>query len=115
MHESIINYEKKQIKKNIHHVHPGDTVSVKSWFIEGNKKRFQLFEGIVISVKNRGFNSSFTVRKLTSGEGVERIFPVYSSVIEEVKIKKSGVVRKSKLYYFRNLKGKSARIKTKLK
>lgn len=114
MYDAIKNYEMKQIKNDILLLHPGNTVEVKIWIIEGNKKRLQLFEGIVIAIKNRGLNSSFTVRKIASGEGVERVFPTYSPMIENVRIKKIGVVCRAKLYYLRNLSGKSARIKTRI-
>ncbi|URJ25712.1 50S ribosomal protein L19 [Blochmannia endosymbiont of Camponotus sp.] len=111
MSASISNFEKKQMKKSIPHLHPGDTIEVKTWVIEGSKKRLQIFEGVVISTKNRGLHSAFTVRKISSGEGVERVFQSYSPVIEEIKIKRFGIVRRAKLYYLRNLSGKSARIK----
>lgn len=114
MYEVIRNYERKQIKNNVLVLHPGNTVEIKIWIVEGNKKRLQLFEGIVIAIKNRGLHSSFTVRKISSGEGVERVFPTYSPMIENIKIKKIGVVRKAKLYYLRNLSGKSARIRTRI-
>lgn len=114
MYKSIKNYEINQIKKNILNLCPGNTVEVQIWVIEGNKRRLQLFEGIIIAIKRRGLNSSFTVRKISSGEGVERVFQTYSPIIENIKVKKFGVVRKAKLYYLRNLKGKSARIRTRL-
>lgn len=108
------DFELQQIKKNVFRLHSGDTVEVKMWVMEGSKKRLQIFEGIVIAMKNRGLNSTFTVRKIASGEGVERVFQIHSPVIKDIKIKKIGIVRKSKLYYLRNLSGKSARIKTRL-
>lgn len=74
MYEIVKKYENKQIKNNIPKLYPGNTVEVKTWIIEGNKRRLQLFEGIVIAIRNRGLNSSFTVRKISSGEGIERIF-----------------------------------------
>lgn len=114
MYKIIENFEKNQIKTNVLRVHPGDTVAVTIWVIEGNKKRLQIFEGIVIAIKNRGLHSSFTLRKITSGEGVERVFQTYSPVIKDINIKKRGIVRKSKLYYLRNLSGKAARIKSRI-
>ncbi|CAD83695.1 50S ribosomal subunit protein L19 [Candidatus Blochmanniella floridana] len=114
MNEKIRNFESNQMKKDIPPLHPGDVVEISLWIIEGNKKRFQIFEGMIIAIKNRGLNSAFTVRKISSGEGVERVFQIHSPVIKEINIKKIGVVRRAKLYYLRNLKGKSARIKTRL-
>ncbi|ADV33582.1 50S ribosomal protein L19 [Candidatus Blochmanniella vafra str. BVAF] len=113
MYEVIKKFELQQIKKNIPRLHPGDIIAVKLWVVEdGNKKRFQIFEGMVISIKNKGLHSTFTVRKIASGEGVERVFQMHSPVIKDIKIKKLGIVRKAKLYYLRDLQGKSARIKT---
>ncbi|WP_159714630.1 50S ribosomal protein L19 [Blochmannia endosymbiont of Camponotus nipponensis] len=114
MYESINSFEKKQIKKSIPYLRSGDTIEVRTWVMEGSKKRLQIFEGIVISIKNRGLNSAFTVRKISSGEGVERVFQTHSPMIEEVKIKRFGVVRRAKLYYLRSLSGKSARIKARI-
>lgn len=115
MNNIIKEFEKKQIKKNIPDFKSGDTLEVKIWIFEGTKKRLQSFEGIVIAIRNRGLNSSFSIRKLSSGYGVERIFQTHSPTIESIKVKKYGVVRKAKLYYIRKLTGKSARIKEKLK
>lgn len=114
MNEEIRNYEIQHMRKNMLNLYPGNTVEVKIWVIEGNKRRLQLFEGIIIAIKKRGLNSSFIVRKISSGEGVERVFQMHSPIIENIEIKKFGVVRKAKLYYLRNLKGKSARIRTRL-
>lgn len=114
MYQILKNFEKNQIKRTESHLHSGDTVEVSIWVNEGNKKRLQIFTGTVIAVKNRGLHSSFTVRKITSGEGVERVFQIHSPTIKDVKIKRLGMVRQSKLYYLRNLSGKSARIKTRL-
>lgn len=114
MYKIIESFETQQIRTNVFHLHAGDTVEVSMWILEGNKKRVQIFEGIVIAVKNRGLHSSFTVRKITSGEGVERVFPINSPLIKEIKIKRVGIVRKSKLYYLRTLSGKSARVKSRL-
>lgn len=115
MYRAIRDFELKQLRPHALFFRPGDTVEVKIWVIEGNdKKRLQIFEGIVIAIKNRGLNSAFTIRKISSGEGVERVFQIHSPIIQGIKIKKKGVVRRSKLYYLRNLSGKSARIKTRL-
>ncbi|WP_218813853.1 50S ribosomal protein L19 [Rickettsiella endosymbiont of Dermanyssus gallinae] len=92
----------------------GDTVIVKVKVKEGNRERLQAFEGVVIARRNREFNSSFTVRKISHGEGVERVFALYSPLIAGIEIKRRGDVRKGKLYHLRNLRGKAARIKEKL-
>ncbi|QCI17789.1 50S ribosomal protein L19 [Buchnera aphidicola (Acyrthosiphon lactucae)] len=110
----IQKIEKKQIKKNIPIFRPGDTIEVKVWVIEGSKKRLQSFEGIVIAIRNRYLNSSFTVRKISNGEGIERVFQTHSHSINEIFIKRKGLVRKAKLYYLRNRTGKAARIKERL-
>ncbi|QCI23922.1 50S ribosomal protein L19 [Buchnera aphidicola (Macrosiphoniella sanborni)] len=110
----IQKIEKEQIKKNIPIFRSGDTVEVKVWVIEGSKKRIQSFEGIVIAIKNRHLNSSFTVRKISNGEGVERVFQTHSHSIDEIIVKRKGLVRKAKLYYLRNRTGKAARIKERL-
>ncbi|URJ25256.1 50S ribosomal protein L19 [Candidatus Blochmannia ocreatus (nom. nud.)] len=115
MFRLINDFENTQIKKNLPQLHTGDTVEVKTWIAEGNKKRLQIFEGVIISIKNNGLNSAFTVRKISSGEGVERVFPTHSPNITEIKIKRFGMVRRAKLYYLRNLSGKAARIKTRIK
>ena len=107
----VQEFEKTQIKKTIPNFKPGDTIIVKAWIVEGTKKRIQAFEGIVIAIRNRGFNSSFCVRRTSNGEGVERIFPKHSPIIEEIIIKRRGDVRKSKLYYLRKRTGKSAKVK----
>lgn len=114
MFQVIKNFEINQIKTHKLRFYTGDTIEVIIWIVEGNKKRLQIFEGTVIAIKNRGLHSSFTVRKITSGEGVERVFHIHSPVIKHIRIKKLGMVRKSKLYYLRNLSGKAARIKTRL-
>ncbi len=93
---------------------PGDTVVVQVKVVEGNRERLQAFEGVVIAKRNRGANSSFTVRKISHGEGVERVFPSYSPMVAEVSVKRKGAVRRAKLYYMRDRKGKSARIKEKI-
>ncbi|HPX89187.1 MAG TPA: 50S ribosomal protein L19 [Methylophilaceae bacterium] len=93
---------------------PGDTVVVGVNVVEGNRKRVQSYEGVVIAKRNRGLNSSFIVRKISSGEGVERTFQTYSPLIASVELKRRGDVRRAKLYYLRERSGKSARIKEKL-
>ncbi len=93
---------------------PGDTVVVQLKVKEGNRERLQAYEGVVIAKRNRGLNSGFTVRKMSSGEGVERTFQTYSPLIASIEIKRRGDVRRAKLYYLRQRSGKSARIKEKL-
>ena len=93
---------------------PGDTVVVSVNVVEGTRKRTQAFEGVVIAKRNRGLNSSFIVRKISSGEGVERTFQTYSPLIASIEVKRRGDVRRAKLYYLRDRSGKSARIKEKL-
>lgn len=110
----IQTIEKEQRKKDIPIFRSGDTVEVKVWVIEGEKKRIQSFEGIVIAIKNRYLNSSFTVRKISNGEGVERVFQTHSHSIDGIIVKRKGLVRKAKLYYLRNRTGKSARIKERI-
>ena len=93
---------------------PGDTVIVSVKVREGDRERLQAFEGVVIAIKNRGLNSAFTVRKISHGTGVERVFQTHSKLIDSVKVKRRGSVRRAKLYYLRDLEGKAARIKEKL-
>ena len=93
---------------------PGDTVIVSVSVVEGERKRAQAYEGVVIAKKNRGLNSSFTVRKISSGEGVERTFQTYSPLIASIEVKRKGAVRRAKLYYMRGRSGKSARIREKI-
>ena len=93
---------------------PGDTVIVSVNVIEGTRKRLQAYEGVVVARRNRGLNSSFIVRKISNGEGVERTFPLYSPLISAIEVKRRGAVRRAKLYYLRERSGKSARIKEKL-
>jgi large subunit ribosomal protein L19 len=92
---------------------PGDTVRVNVKVVEGTRERIQAFEGVVIARKNSGVNSNFTVRKISYGEGVERVFPLYSPRIESIDVVRQGAVRRAKLYYLRDRRGKSARIKEK--
>jgi large subunit ribosomal protein L19 len=101
-------------EKSIPEFAPGDTVIVNVNVVEGNRKRVQAYEGVVIAKRNRGLNSSFIVRKISSGEGVERTFQTYSPLLASIVVKRRGDVRRAKLYYLRNLSGKKARIKEKL-
>ena len=110
----IEQIEQEQMKQDIPDFGPGDTVVVQVKVKEGNRERLQAFEGIVIAKRNRGLNSAFTVRKISHGEGVERVFQTHSPSIGSVKVKRRGDVRQAKLYYLRDLSGKSARIKEKL-
>jgi large subunit ribosomal protein L19 len=103
-----------RLGKNIPDFAPGDTVVVGVNVVEGERKRVQVFEGVVIAKRNRGLNSSFIVRKISAGEGVERTFQTYSPVIASIDVKRKGDVRRAKLYYLRDRSGKSARIKEKL-
>ena len=106
--------EIKRLKKEVPDFSPGDTVVVNVNVVEGERKRLQAFEGMVIAKRNRGLNSSFIVRKVSSGEGVERTFQTYSPLIASIDVKRHGDVRRAKLYYLRERSGKSARIKEKL-
>ena len=106
--------EVKRMGKKLPEFSPGDTVIVNVSVVEGERKRVQAYEGVVIAKKNRGINSSFTVRKVSSGEGVERTFQTYSPLIASVEIKRKGDVRRAKLYYMRKLSGKGARIREKI-
>ena len=105
-----LNVKKILSEKKVPDFFPGDVVKVGVRITEGKKERIQFFEGVCIAKKNRDLNSSFTVRKISFGEGVERVFPLYSPNIENITIVRRGKVRRSKLYYLRNLRGKSARI-----
>ena len=100
--------------KNIPAFSPGDTVVVQVKVKEGDRERLQAFEGLVIAKRNRGLNSAFTVRKISHGEGVERVFQTYCPMIASIKVKRRGDVRQAKLYYLRNLSGRKARIKEKI-
>jgi large subunit ribosomal protein L19 len=114
MSNIIEQLEAEQMNKDIPEFSPGDTVVVQVKVKEGNRERLQAFEGVVIAKRNRGLNSAFTVRKISHGEGVERIFQTHSPMIGSIKVKRRGAVRRAKLYYLRELSGKSARIKEKL-
>ena len=111
----IEQLETEQMQREIPDFSPGDTVIVQVKVKEGQRERLQAFEGVVIAKKNRGLNSSFTVRKISYGEGVERVFQTYSPGIADVEVKRRGDVRRAKLYYMRDLRGKAARIKEKIK
>jgi len=106
--------EIKRLKKEVPDFSPGDTVVVNVNVVEGERKRLQAFEGMVIAKRNRGLNSSFIVRKVSSGEGVERTFQTHSPLIASIEVKRKGDVRRAKLYYLRQLSGKGARIREKL-
>ena len=110
----IQQLEAEQMNKELPAFAPGDTVIVQVKVKEGDRSRLQAFEGVVIGKRNRGLNSAFTVRKISSGVGVERTFQTYSPLIDSVSVKRRGDVRKAKLYYLRDLSGKAARIKEKL-
>ncbi len=112
--EQLEAEEIKRLNKDIPNFSPGDTVIVSVNVVEGDRKRVQAYEGVVIAKRNRGLNSAFTVRKISSGEGVERTFQTYSPLIANIEIKRRGAVRRAKLYYLRDRAGKSARIREKL-
>lgn len=115
MTDIIRELEAEQIKdQSIPDFAPGDTVVVQVKVREGNRQRLQAFEGLVIARRNRGANSSFTVRKISYGEGVERVFPLYSPNVARIELKRRGRVRRAKLYYLRDLTGKAARIREKI-
>ncbi len=114
MSKVIEAIENEQMNREIPKFGPGDTVVVQVRVKEGERERLQAFEGIVIAKRNRGLNSSFTVRKISHGEGVERVFQTYSPVVSAVEVKRRGDVRSAKLYYLRGLTGKAARIKEKI-
>jgi len=110
----IAELEAEQIKKDVPEFNPGDTVIVQVKVKEGERERIQAFEGVVIGKRNRGFNSAFTVRKISHGVGVERTFQTHSPLIDSISLVRRGDVRQAKLYYLRELSGKAARIKEKL-
>tara|TARA_Y100000817_G_scaffold43727_1_gene30253 strand:- start:1831 stop:2175 length:345 start_codon:yes stop_codon:yes gene_type:complete len=114
MSKIIAELEQAQLKDDIPEFSPGDTVVVQVRVKEGNRERLQAYEGIVIAKRNRGLNSAFTVRKISHGEGVERVFQTHSPTVAGISIKRRGDVRRAKLYYLRELSGKAARIKEKL-
>jgi|SRR6056297_580896 len=114
MSNIIEQLDKEQMQREIPDFAPGDTIVVQVKVKEGNRERLQAFEGVVIARKNRGLNSAFTVRKMSHGEGVERVFQAYSPAIADIKVKRRGDVRRAKLYYLRERTGKAARIKEKV-
>ena len=114
MTNSIQELEQAQLKTDLPEFGPGDTVRVQVRVKEGDRERLQAFEGVVIAKRNRGLNSAFTVRKISYGEGVERVFQTHSPLIASIEVKRRGDVRRAKLYYLRSRTGKSARIKQKI-
>ncbi|TPW18228.1 MAG: large subunit ribosomal protein L19 [Halothiobacillaceae bacterium] len=114
MSNLIQQIEAEQLKPDLPVFGAGDTVVVNVKVKEGSRERLQAFEGVVIAKRNRGLNSSFTVRKISHGEGVERVFQTHSPVVQDIVVKRRGDVRRAKLYYLRDLQGKAARIKEKL-
>ncbi|PCH85150.1 MAG: 50S ribosomal protein L19 [Piscirickettsiaceae bacterium] len=114
MSNVIAAIEAEQMSKNLPEFSVGDTVIVQVKVKEGTRERLQAFEGVVIAKRNRGLNSAFTVRKISHGEGVERVFQTYSPLVAELEVKRRGSVRRAKLYYLRDLRGRAARIKEKI-
>ena len=114
MSNIIDQFEAEQMKKDVPDFAPGDTIVVQVRVKEGTRERLQAYEGVVIAKRNRGLNSSFTVRKISHGEGVERVFQTYSPVVSAIEVKRRGDVRRAKLYYLRGRTGKAARIKEKI-
>lgn len=114
MSKIIEAIEQEQMNKEFPEFSPGDTIIVQVKVREGTRERLQAFEGIVIAKRNRGLNSSFTVRKISHGEGVERVFQTYSPTVDSITVKRRGDVRRAKLYYLRGRTGKAARIKEKI-
>ena len=114
MSKIIDELEAEQMGREVPDFSPGDTVIVQVRVREGGRERLQAYEGVVIAKRNRGLNSSFTVRKVSHGEGVERVFQTYSPTIDSIEVKRRGDVRRAKLYYLRKRSGKSARIKEKI-
>jgi large subunit ribosomal protein L19 len=114
MSKLISELEQEQLKQDLPDFGPGDTVVVHVRVTEGNRERLQAYEGVVIAKRNRGLNSSFTVRKISHGEGVERVFQTHSPAVAKIELKRRGDVRRAKLYYLRERSGKSARIKEKI-
>ena len=112
MHQ-LVDLEKTQMKQEVPEFRPGDTIRVQVRIVEGNRERVQAFEGAVIGVQGSGVGRTFTVRKVSYGIGVERIFPLHSPKVESIQLVRRGQVRRAKLFYLRNLRGKAARIKEK--
>ena len=111
IHTLLQNFEAEQVQRKLPEFGPGDTIVVNVKVKEGNRERVQAYEGVVIGKKNAGLNSAFTVRKISHGYGVERVFQTHSAAIDSVEVKRRGDVRSGKLYYLRGLEGKKARIK----
>ncbi len=114
MSNLVAAIEAEQLKSEVPEFAPGDTVVVQVKVKEGDRERLQAFEGVVIGKRNRGLNSAFTVRKISHGEGVERTFQTHSPLVDSIEVKRRGKVRRAKLYYLRERRGKSARIREKL-
>ena len=114
MSKIIEAIEQEQMNKELPEFSPGDTIVVQVKVKEGSRERLQAFEGVVIAKRNRGLNSSFTVRKISHGEGVERVFQTYSPTVSSIAVKRRGDVRRAKLYYLRGRTGRAARIKEKI-
>lgn len=115
MNRIVRQIESESMQRKVPEFRTGDTVAVQVRIKEGERERLQAFEGVVIARRNRGLSSSFTVRKVSHGEGVERVFHLYSPLVQEILVKRRGDVRRAKLYYTRALSGKAARIKEKIK
>ena len=114
LHTLLQNFEAEQVQRQLPDFGPGDTIVVNVKVKEGNRERVQAYEGVVIAIKNAGLNSSFTVRKISHGEGVERVFQTYSPALGAITVKRRGNVRRAKLYFLRERTGKSARIEEKV-
>jgi large subunit ribosomal protein L19 len=114
MRRIVQQIEAEGLKSDVPDFGPGDTVIVQVKVKEGNRERLQAFEGVVVARRNRGINSAFTVRKVSHGEGVERVFPLHSPTVASIQVKRRGAVRRAKLYYLRDRSGKSARIREKV-
>ena len=114
MSKIIEMLEQEQMKTDLPAFRPGDTLVVQVKVTEGDKSRLQAFEGVVIAIRNRGLHSAFTVRKISNGVGVERVFQTHSPIVDSIEVKRRGDVRQAKLYYLRELSGRKARIKEKL-
>ncbi len=114
MHRIIEDIENEQLKSEVPAFSVGDTIVVRVKVREGTRERLQSFEGVVIARRNRGLNSAFTVRKISHGEGIERVFQTHSPQIEDIKVKRRGAVRRAKLYYLRDRSGNAARIREKI-
>jgi large subunit ribosomal protein L19 len=114
MSNIIAQLEQEQMTREVPDFNPGDTIAVQVRVKEGSRERLQAFEGVVIAKRNRGLNSAFTVRKISHGEGVERVFQTHSPTVASIQVKRRGDVRRAKLYYLRDRRGKAARIKEKI-